>query len=448
MNTSLEVLAHGFLDGGCDYVSNFPGFHSHTLFELLSGKHIAINEKVAYEMAFGASLGGARSVVTFKNFGLNVAADPFLNSLICGVEAGLVLVVTDDIDVEGSQFYQDSRHYRDFFGGLWLEPSSIQEAYDMARHSFEWSEALDIPVVIRLSNSFFNFRGSSERKNKSRLRKIRHPGRKYILHPVHLEVHKKSLSKKIAAIQSFVDHYYADKKQSTGDHGCIAFGSAHADASTGDILRISTYPLPQGLVTSFVESKKNLSIVEEGDAYGLALVQVLCCESPKKIEAIKPIKKLKPLGYRTWSDLENLFQALVAINPSYVVSDLTQFTNENTGVIQACLCLGACVPIGIGLSEAGVDYPFCISGDTSLVHAGLGVLLEAKNRGACMGVVIIDNGGSWCTGGQMPATGLALKEFDIPIVEVDYKKMQKKDFIGLLTAMKVSRHLSVLVVKV
>jgi indolepyruvate ferredoxin oxidoreductase alpha subunit len=165
---ALEALCHGLLDGGCNYVTNFPGFYSHDIFSMLRGKHIALNEKVAYEMGFGASLAGARTVVTFKSFGLNVAADPFLNSMVSGINAGLVVILTEDVEVAGSQCRQDSRYYRDFYGGLWFEPTNIQEAYQIAYNAFKWSEELDIPIVIRLTNQFFEISGEYERQKKQK----------------------------------------------------------------------------------------------------------------------------------------------------------------------------------------------------------------------------------------------------------------------------------------
>ena len=90
--SAIEVLSQGLLDGGCSYATNFPGTYSQDVFSLLGGKQININEKVSYEMAFGASLAGKRAVCSLKNVGLSVAADSFLNSIITGVNAGIILI--------------------------------------------------------------------------------------------------------------------------------------------------------------------------------------------------------------------------------------------------------------------------------------------------------------------------------------------------------------------
>ena len=108
------------------------------------------NEKVAYEEALGMSYAGGRAVVSMKHVGLNVAADPFVNSALTGVNGGLVLVVADDPGMHSSQNEQDSRFYAEFAQLPMFEPSTQQEAYDLTRRAFEYSEAIGLPVVVRL----------------------------------------------------------------------------------------------------------------------------------------------------------------------------------------------------------------------------------------------------------------------------------------------------------
>jgi indolepyruvate ferredoxin oxidoreductase alpha subunit len=135
-NVAIDTLTRGLLDGGCQFTVNVPGSRSQEIFLGLGGETISMNERVAYELAYGASLSGKRSVVTMKNVGMNASADPFLHSVINGVQAGLVVILSDDVDALSSPERQDSRSYFDLFGGLWLEPNSVQMAYDFARNSF------------------------------------------------------------------------------------------------------------------------------------------------------------------------------------------------------------------------------------------------------------------------------------------------------------------------
>ena len=250
INQALLTLSQGLLDGGCGYTTCFPGFYSHDLAQLLGEKTIAINEKIAYEMAFGASLAGTRSVACMKNFGLNVAADPFLNSIITGVNAGLVLILTEDVEVEGSQGRQDSRYYRDFFGGLWFEPNSLQYAYNIAYHAFAWSEQLDIPIVIRLTNQFFRLEGTHVRQvAQKQQRSVANAPSKFVVHPGYWRKQRKQLQEKNRAIQKFVEKHY-DKQQfeKSKKVGVIVFGNCQNEVvkhlDNDDLFPITTYPIP------------------------------------------------------------------------------------------------------------------------------------------------------------------------------------------------------------
>lgn len=451
---ALETLAQGLKDGGCNYVTNFPGFYSQALFSLLNGKHISLNEKIAYEMAFGASLGGARSVATFKSFGLNVAADPFLNSIVSGVHAGLVLVLTEDVEVEGSQCRQDSRHYREFYGGLWLEPSSLEEAYSMGYHSFLFSETLDIPVVIRLTNQFFNLKGKYKRKPLLRKAITQNISpEKYLIHPFYSQKQRRRLEKKKQSIQNFVKKYYKSKKFTKTQDGYIVFGNCEKETQNFDkntILSLTTYPIPIELIKKFIDSKEKITIFEQGNNYGFNLIKTLIAST--KLPSIESETGMIPdnsARYINWTQLEKLFKALRSIKPSFIIGDLGQYTKESTNIIQACLCLGASIPIGIGLCEAGINYPFCISGDMALIHAGIGILHEVERRRNNLGIIIFDNGGSQSTGGQATLGHLHMLENinNIEIIAVNYNEYAERDFRELFRSMQTKRETKIVVVR-
>ncbi len=428
-------------------MTNFPGFYSQDIFNLLGGETISINEKVAYEMAFGASLAGVRTVVTFKSFGLNVAADPFLNSIVSGINAGLVLVLTEDVEVQGSQCRQDSRSYRDFFGGLWFEPSSLEDAYNIACNSFLFSEQLDIPIVIRLTNQFFELSGKYKRKNLIRKSfSLANSSKKYLIHPFYSREQRDHLEKKNKLIKIFVEKFYEneDLKASLMVDGCIVFGNCQRELlnySNCEILRVKTYPAPINLINHFIKFKQKVAVLEQGNDYALRTIKsIIWSLDSIKVSSNTGLIPNHSRRYINWIHLENLFNGLKKINPSFVVGDLGQFTKENTDTIQACLCLGASIPIGIGLCEAGIVYPFCISGDASLMHAGAGIISELIFRKVNLGVIIIDNGGSQSTGGQMPLGGLDLLDNikDIKINRVEYSKLTENDFSKLFHEAKLS----------
>ncbi len=149
-----EAIARGAYESGVRVASAYPGTPSTEILENLSGyaeihTEWAPNEKVALEMAMGASFGGARSLVAMKHVGVNVASDPLLTLSYTGLRGGLVLVSADDPEMHSSQNEQDNRHYARFAKIPMLEPSDSQEAKDFIKLAFEISETFDTPVMLR-----------------------------------------------------------------------------------------------------------------------------------------------------------------------------------------------------------------------------------------------------------------------------------------------------------
>jgi len=168
-----EAVAQAALDAGVAGAFAYPGTPSTEIMEYLQ-EHIGeaagapdtvlefqhgvgriaqwcSNEKTAYESALGVSFVGRRAMVSMKHVGLNVAMDPFVNSALVRIHGGLVVVVADDPSMHSSQNEQDSRLLADFARMPCFEPSDQQEAYDMARAAFDYSEAHEVPVLLRVT---------------------------------------------------------------------------------------------------------------------------------------------------------------------------------------------------------------------------------------------------------------------------------------------------------
>ncbi len=163
-----EALALGALHAGITAAYGYPGTPSTEILEYLLERadetglvaQWCANEKTAYEEALGTSFAGCRVLVTMKHVGLNVAADPFMNSALLNLKGGLVVAVADDPSMHSSQNEQDSRFFADFAKIACLEPTNQQECYDMARAAFEISEELHQPVMIRLVTRLSHSRAS------------------------------------------------------------------------------------------------------------------------------------------------------------------------------------------------------------------------------------------------------------------------------------------------
>ena len=155
-----EALALGAINGGLSGAYAYPGTPSTEILEFVQKdpvararglhSHWSSNEKTAMEGALGMSYCGKRAITSMKHVGLNVAADPFVNSAMTGANGGLLIISADDPSMHSSQNEQDSRFYADFAMIPLLEPCNQQEAYDMARYGFDLSERCRIPVMVRM----------------------------------------------------------------------------------------------------------------------------------------------------------------------------------------------------------------------------------------------------------------------------------------------------------
>ena len=157
----VEAIGQGAIDGGLSGVYAYPGTPSTEITEYIQENEVAIarnlhrewsaNEKTAMESALGMSYAGKRAMVCMKHVGLNVAADPFINAAMTGINGGLIVTVADDPSMHSSQNEQDSRFYGKFAMIPVLEPSNQQEAYEMTRTGFDLSEKLGTPVLMRIT---------------------------------------------------------------------------------------------------------------------------------------------------------------------------------------------------------------------------------------------------------------------------------------------------------
>ena len=169
-----EAIAQGAIDGGLSGVYAYPGTPSTEITEYIQQSKEAqeknihsqwsVNEKTAMETAMGLSFVGKRALVCMKHVGLNVAADPFMNAAITGINGGLLVLSADDPSMHSSQNEQDSRFYAKFALLPVLEPSNQQEAYDMAYEGFALSEKIGYPILLRITTRLAHSRAGIVRR--------------------------------------------------------------------------------------------------------------------------------------------------------------------------------------------------------------------------------------------------------------------------------------------
>ncbi|MDD5658966.1 MAG: thiamine pyrophosphate-dependent enzyme [Actinomycetota bacterium] len=288
--TGNEAIARGAYEAGVKVATAYPGTPSTEILETISKyKSIysqwSVNEKVAMEVASGASIAGARSLVAMKHVGLNVAADPFMTLAYTGVGGGLVIVSADDPDLHSSQNEQDNRYYSKMAKIPMLEPSDSQECKDFTKIAFEISEKFDTPVLLRtttrISHSGSVVELGEAPKEKENLPYLK-DAVKYVMIPAHAKIRHKDLLNRWERLRQYcnsifinsvmVPHFSSDKPD--GELGNpksigiitsgVCFQFARETFDRIPILKLGiTSPFPEILVRNFLKDKDVAIIIEE-----------------------------------------------------------------------------------------------------------------------------------------------------------------------------------------
>ncbi len=457
-----EAVGQGAIDAGVSAVYGYPGTPSTEIFEYVEKKNrevklgIAVswaaNEKVAYEQALGVSFAGLRSLVTMKHVGLNVAADPFMNSAITGTEGGLLLAVADDPSMHSSQNEQDSRFYADFAKIICLEPSDQQMAYEMVWEGFEISERFKIPVMLRLTTRISHSRSPIETRSprsKNQLLPSEERSR-WTLLPSNARNQYKKLLDKQAEIRDYCEESPFNQLHLNREDrklGVIASGIAFnyfmenfQDAEPPSYLRINTYPIPKKKLQKLLDHVEKVLILEEGYPFiERQLLGVLDC-SPNgvKVEGRgsgavpesgelnadivaqalglvrgeRPVKKpelLKPRPPQFCPGCPHIYtykaiqEARAQFDSSYVFGDIGCYTlgyYEPYSAIDTCVDMGASISMAKGAADAGIRPVICAIGDSTFAHSGIPALLTAARENTDMTVFILDNRAVAMTGAQ------------------------------------------------
>jgi len=454
-----EAVALGAVHAGLSAAYSYPGTPASEILEFLVRQAAeakafpavwSVNEKVAYEEALGASFAGKRSLVSFKHVGLNVAADPFMNSAITGANGGFVVVSADDPGMHSSQNEQDSRYYVHFAQIFGYEPSDHQEAYDMTREAFDLSERLGLPVLMRLVTRLSHSRSTVETRDPRPQNELKKgAGRDWILLPVNARRRFGQLLDRQAEMVRLSDESrfnVLELNDRDRSFGVIASGIAYnyfreavaADAAPPSFLKISTYPLAGGLIRKLVGHVDTVLVLEDGypfierqvtGLFGVPGKTVLGRTSgtvPASGELTPDIVRRalgrEPLPSLAASGLplagrppqlcvgcphadtyRALNKALEGVAGSNVFSDIGCYTLGALppyNAIHSCVCMGASVSMARGASDVGLRPAVSVIGDSTFAHSGITPLLGAAEANTDMTVIILDNATTAMTGGQ------------------------------------------------
>lgn len=457
-----EAVARGAWEAGVSVGVGYPGTPSTEVLETfarMSGVYAewAPNEKVALEVAAGASLGGVRALVTMKHVGLNVAADPLFTLAHTGVGAGLVVFVADDPGMHSSQNEQDSRNYAAFAKVPMLEPSDSAEALRFVKIGFEISEQFDVPVIVRSTTRISHSKSMVE--TGDRIDFTRRPyakdAAKWVMMPGNARARRRDLDARLAGVKSWAEDAGLETEvPGTDAVGIITSGVCyqHVREALPDaaVLKLGlTSPTPIGLVRRFAEAHERVAVVEEADAFlgrSLRSAGIEMEEVPLPAAGeLTPLEVAVAFGVHEPPVRERL-QGLPARPPlmcpgcphrgvfvalrkmrAVVTGDIGCYTLGSLpplGAMDTCVCMGASIGMAHGMSLAGgQDRPVvAVIGDSTFAHSGVTGLMDiAYNRGAVT-VVVLDNRVTAMTGHQdNPFTGRTLMgkttvETDLPAI--------------------------------
>jgi indolepyruvate ferredoxin oxidoreductase alpha subunit len=273
-----EALALGTYHAGVKVATAYPGTPSTEILEAIARfdevyAEWSTNEKVAMEVALGASYTGVRAMASMKQVGLNVASDPFMAASTTGVDGGLVVICADDPGAHSSQGEQDNRHYARLAKVPMLEPSDSQEAYDFMALAFDLSERFDTPVMVRTTTRISHSKtvvdvGGSRTPTKSKP-EFKYNMAKYVMLPAHARLRHPLMEERLVKLAEYAETcplnqvIWGERELGVVTSG-VAYQYAREVFSEASFLKLGmTYPLPQNLLKHFASQVKRLIVVEE-----------------------------------------------------------------------------------------------------------------------------------------------------------------------------------------
>ena len=463
------AVARGAYEAGATVVASYPGTPSTEITENIV-KYDEIyaewspNEKVAGEVAIGASIGGARAMSCMKHVGLNVMADPVFTASYTGVTGGLVFCVADDPGMHSSQNEQDSRHYAKAAKLMMLEPSDSSECKEFTKRAFELSEQFDTPVIVRLTTRVSHSQGLVEEKEREEFKLIDYkkdiakfvmmPGNAIKRHVVVEERTKKEIefaettdlntaeinNDKIGVITSGISYMYA--KEALGDRvSYLKLGMV--------------YPMPEKLIEDFCKKHETVYVIEELDPFIEEHCKVLGLDVIGKdkftlLGEYTP-KMIKKVIFNEDSAECAEIEETIPVRPPvmcagcphrgtfYVLKKLGLVVSGDIGCytlgavaplasVDSTICMGASVSAAMGMAKARGDEfnkkLVSVIGDSTFMHSGITGLIDIVYNKGNNTVIILDNSITGMTGHQdNPTTGLTIRKE--PTKQVDLVMLAK-----------------------
>ena len=465
--TGNEAIARGAWEAGVKVAAAYPGTPSTEILETLAEypaedlhAQWSTNEKVALDVAIGASFAGRRALAAMKHVGLNVAADAFMSINYIGVNGGLVLAVCDDPGIHSSQNEQDTRIYGVLSSVPVLEPSDAQEALEFTRLAFDMSETFDTPVIVRSTTRLSHTRSPvvlGDRTVPAQRAFIEKPS-KNVMIPAHARPRHGLVIERETKLKA----YLADSPINRWEAGDTSFGVITAGTCypyvrevlpDANVLKLgASWPLPDDLLRRYCESVDRIFVVEELEPVIEKEIRALGFQvegkcffprtgelSPELVRAgFEKAGILEPPPLRnTWTP-EPLVRppvlcagcphtsSFMAVRASgaRVAGDIGCYTLACLDPLRGMdttVSMGSSIGNAVGMAKAGETKPVVATiGDSTFLHAGIPALINAVYNQANITVLLLDNHITAMTGGQQhPGTGKTLTGEDAPAVDYE-----------------------------
>jgi indolepyruvate ferredoxin oxidoreductase, alpha subunit len=458
-----EAIARGAWEAGVAVGAGYPGTPSTEILETLARLpdvycEWSPNEKVALEVAVGASIGGRRALATMKHVGVNVAADPLFSAAYLGVNGGLVIVSADDPGMHSSQNEQDNRFYARAARIPLLEPSTPEEARLFTRAAFELSERFDTPVLLRTTTRLSHGKGMvrEEPRVAPAARPYRRDPAKHVLLPAHARGrHHVIETERIPRLLEEAE-WWTEVHGGTDGPAFITAGAPflHVREAFPDapVLKLGmTYPLPARAIAEFAARHGGrVTVVEELEPYleeqiralGIAvearglpregevtadLLRRVLGGSPAPRAALPTLPTLpaRPPVLCSGCGHRNVFRVLSELD-LIVAGDIGCYTLgalKPLDAMDTCLNMGASIPMAHGLRQAlppeEARRVVSVIGDSTFFHSGIAGLLDVVHNGGAGVTLVLDNSTTAMTGHQdHPGVPSRLADGSAPAVDI------------------------------
>lgn len=449
-----DAFARGLYEGGCKVVSSYPGTPSTEITEAVAKYNEiyaewAPNEKVALEVAIGASIAGARAFSGMKHVGLNVAADALYTASYTGVNAGLVIAVADDPGMHSSQNEQDSRHHAIAAKVPMLEPADSEETKEYVKLAFEISEQFDTPVLVRMSTRVSHSQSivSLNSRVENGLKEYVKNPQKYVMMPAFARARHVVVEERTTKLIDFAETTKLNTIEINSTNiGVITSGISYqyAKEALGDkvsYLKLGVVnPLPEKLLMDFASKFEEVYVIEELDdiietqclklgldvkgksLFGFigelsqSIIADKILNTKKEFKSLEEMLPMRPPVMCSGCPHRGVFYSLSKLKLN-VLGDIGCYTLGASAPLNAMdttICMGASISSLHGFNKAigenAEKKSVAVIGDSTFMHSGITGLINVAYNGSNSTVLILDNSITGMTGHQHnPTTGFNLK---------------------------------------